>query len=217
MKTKLVILGGGIGAIEVRGIIDDINNIQGKYEIVGVLDDNPNLNGASIENIPVLGPLANAQTFKDVRFIFAIGSVKTQKLRSQLMEKTGLKAEKFETLIHPSALIDKTAKIGYGCVIHPRVTIGNNAVLGNFAIIAVASTLGPGVYIGDFAMITSHILLLSQANVGKSVFIGSMTCIVEGVTIGAMARIGVGSLVSRDIEANVVAMGNPLRKLGQNF
>lgn len=217
MKTKLVILGGGTGAIEVRGIIDDINKVQDKYEVVGILDDNPNLNGASIENIPVLGPLANARILADVRFVFAIGSVKTQKCRSQLMEKIGLKVEKFETLIHPSTLIDKTAKIGHGCVIHPRVTIGNNAVLGNFAIIAVASTLGPGVLVGDFAMITSHILLLSRARVGESVFIGSMTCVVEGVTIGAMARIGVGSVVSRDVEANVVAMGNPLRKLGQNF
>jgi maltose O-acetyltransferase len=51
----------------------------------------------------------------------------------------------------------------------------------------------------------------SPITIGDNVWIGGMAVICPGVTIGANSVIGAGSVVTRDIPANVVAVGNPAR------
>ena len=50
-----------------------------------------------------------------------------------------------------------------------------------------------------------------DVHIGANVWIGAGTVIVPGVTIGENSVIGAGSVVTRDIPANVVAVGNPCR------
>lgn len=47
--------------------------------------------------------------------------------------------------------------------------------------------------------------------IGDNVWIGGNTCIVPGVTIGDNVVIGAGSVVTKDIPANMIAVGNPCR------
>ncbi len=47
--------------------------------------------------------------------------------------------------------------------------------------------------------------------VGNNVWIGAQVCVLPGVTIGDNTVIGAGSVVTKDIPANVVAAGNPCR------
>lgn len=69
----------------------------------------------------------------------------------------------------------------------------------------------------------AHPLIASQRNtggeyakaitIGDNVWIGGGVQICPGVTIGDNTVIGAGSVVTRDIPANVVAVGNPCRVL----
>lgn len=55
--------------------------------------------------------------------------------------------------------------------------------------------------------------------VGDNVWIGAQVCVLPGVTIGDNCVIGAGSVVTRDIPAGSVAVGNPCRvikKIGTN-
>ena len=47
--------------------------------------------------------------------------------------------------------------------------------------------------------------------IGSNVWLGGNVCIMPGVTIGDNAVIGAGSVVTKDIPANVIAAGNPCR------
>ena len=47
--------------------------------------------------------------------------------------------------------------------------------------------------------------------VGNNVWIGAQVCVLPGVTIGDNTVIGAGSVVNRNIPANVIAAGNPCR------
>ena len=49
--------------------------------------------------------------------------------------------------------------------------------------------------------------------IGDNVWIGAGAIILPGVTIGENSVIGAGSVVTKDIPANVVAVGNPCRVL----
>lgn len=213
---KLIIIGGRTGALEVKGIVDDINRAAPTYEIAGVLDDDPLIQGGTVGGMPVLGCLDKAGSFAGAKYVFAIGSISTQHKRTEILSRLRVDHCDFETIIHPTALINASAVIGHGCIVHPRATICNDAHIGNFGIVAVASTIGPYAKISDFAMVTSHVLVLSGAEIGEAAFVGSMTCIVEKVKVGARARIGVGSVVGRDVAEGTFAMGNPLRLLGHN-
>lgn len=51
--------------------------------------------------------------------------------------------------------------------------------------------------------------------IGNNVWIGAQCSILPGVTIGDNTVIGAGSVVTRDIPANVVAVGNPCRVIKQ--
>jgi len=53
--------------------------------------------------------------------------------------------------------------------------------------------------------------LASQVTIGDNVWIGGGAIICPGVMIGDNATIGAGSVVTKDIPANVVAVGNPCR------
>lgn len=47
--------------------------------------------------------------------------------------------------------------------------------------------------------------------IGNDVWIGGNVCVMPGVTIGDDTVIGAGSVVTKDIPANVVAVGNPCK------
>ena len=49
--------------------------------------------------------------------------------------------------------------------------------------------------------------------IGNNVWIGAQVCVMPGVTIGDNTVIGAGSVVTKDIPSNVLAVGNPCRVL----
>ncbi|MEG1574706.1 MAG: sugar O-acetyltransferase [Bacteroidales bacterium] len=53
--------------------------------------------------------------------------------------------------------------------------------------------------------------LTAPVNIGKNVWIGGGTIILPGVTIGNGTTIGAGSVVTKSIPDNVIAVGNPCR------
>lgn len=52
-------------------------------------------------------------------------------------------------------------------------------------------------------------------NIGDNVWLGVNVTVLKGVTIGENTVIGAGSLVVKDIPANVIAAGNPCKVLRQ--
>ena len=208
---KIVFLGASIAFFEVSAIMKAINARQYKYEIIAILDDDIKTHGKIIQGIPVVGPLELAEKYPDVFFVFGIGSMKTRLIRQKIINRLNISISRFETMIHPSAVIDDSAKIANGCIIHPGVVIGNDVVVEPFSIIAVNSAIGPYVHIESFAMITSLVAVLSSARIGKSTFIGSCSCVTEHVSIGAGSMIGAGTVVSRNIDTGSFFLGNPGR------
>ncbi len=48
-------------------------------------------------------------------------------------------------------------------------------------------------------------------HIGNNVWIGANACVMPGVTIGDNSVIGAGSVVTKDIPQNVIAVGNPCK------
>lgn len=124
------------------------------------------------------------------------------------------------------------AEVGEGCYIEPpfyanwggRHVHFGDYVYANFGLTCVDDT---HIYVGDRTMFGPHVTLATAnhpilpelrekayqynkpIHIGKNCWIGSGVIIVPGITIGDNSVIGAGSVVTKDIPANVVAVGNP--------
>ena len=81
--------------------------------------------------------------------------------------------------IHPSAVIDPTARIGAGAAIGPFVVIGAGASIGPRARIGAAAQIGAGTSLGEDALIGPRVAIL------HGVAIGARLVVHAGAVIGA--------------------------------
>ena len=128
------------------------------------------------------------------------------------------------------------AEVGEGCYIEPPlhaswagrfVHLGRN-VYANFNLTLVDDTY---IYIGDFTMIGPNVTLTTAGHpvlpllrergyqfnmpihIGRNCWLGAGVIVLPGVRIGDNTVVGAGSVVTRDLPADVVAVGTPCRVL----
>lgn len=128
------------------------------------------------------------------------------------------------------------AEIGDGCYIEPplhanwggrHVHFGKN-IYANFHLTLVDDT---DIYVGDDTMFGPNVTVATAGHpilpalreqvyqynmpvfIGRNCWIGAGAILLPGVHIGDGTVIGAGSVVTKDIPANVVAVGNPCRVL----
>ena len=139
--------------------------------------------------------------------------------------------KKRETLLK-----DMFAEIGEGCYIEPpfhsnwggkHVHLGKY-VYANFNLTCVDDT---HIYIGDNTMLGPNVILAAAGHpvlpslrkqgyqynmpvrIGKNCWLGAGVIVLPGITIGDNTVVGAGSVVTKDLPPNVVAVGNPCRVL----
>lgn len=115
-----------------------------------------------------------------------------------------------------------------GEIFEPRLVIGDMVCINKNVHIGCINhvSIGQGTLIGSNVLITDHShgeseYFLSPSNrplyskgavvIGKSVWIGENVCILPDVTIGDNCIIGAGSIVTKSIPDNSIAVGNPAR------
>lgn len=128
------------------------------------------------------------------------------------------------------------AEIGEDCYIEPPLHANwagkhvhfGKGVYANFNLTLVDDT---HIYVGDYTMLGPNVVLATAGHpilpelrplayqynlpihIGKNCWLGAGVIVLPGVTIGDNTVIGAGSVVTKDIPANVVAAGNPCRVL----
>lgn len=128
------------------------------------------------------------------------------------------------------------AEIGEGCYLEPPFHANwggkfchfGKGVYANFNLTCVDDT---HIYVGDYTLFGPNVVLASAGHpiqpelrskgaqynmsihIGKNCWLGAGVLVVPGVTIGDNTVIGAGSVVTKDIPSNVVAVGNPCRVL----
>ena len=124
------------------------------------------------------------------------------------------------------------AEIGENCYIEPpfhanfggkHVHFGKN-IYANFNLTMVDDG---HIYVGDYTMFAPGVIVATAGHpilpelretvyqynmpvhIGKNCWIGAGAIILPGVTIGDQVVVGAGSVVTKDLPSNVVAVGNP--------
>ncbi len=114
------------------------------------------------------------------------------------------------------------AKIGKNCNICDRCFIEKNVIIGNNVTIKTGVSLWSGLIVEDHVFIGPGVQFCNDKYPRSKVYtkplkttlrsgcsIGAGATILPGITIGENALIGAGSVVTKDISANAIALGNP--------
>lgn len=218
-NTKdVVIVGAGGTSLHISQIIDDLNSIKKRYNVVGFLDDDVAKAGKAFCGYPVVGKVSDFSKFDKCQFIIAgFASDKDISRVNRVFHNMGLPLSRFETIVHPAATVSQYASIGKGSVISAGVRIMPEASIGNHVCILPNSYISHHVAIQDFANLANSVSTVGSTVgstiIGTGCYLGANCSIIGGITIGANSLIGMGAVVIRNVEPGSVMVGNPAKLL----
>lgn len=123
----------------------------------------------------------------------------------------------------PGCVLGENCNIGQNVVISPEVVLGNNVKVQNNVSIYTGVVCEDDVFLGPSCVFTnvmnprSAVVRKSEYRktvVRKGASIGANATIVCGNDIGEYAFIGAGAVVTREVPAFALVMGNPARQTG---
>jgi sugar O-acyltransferase (sialic acid O-acetyltransferase NeuD family) len=204
--VPLVLVGGGGHSLIVAE-----SAIASGWAIAGFLDDDADAPlGRNPNQALRIGPLNDLSRIGDRNWIIATGSLP---FRSKLVDQLAQLelAKGLRSVIHPSAIVSPTARIGRGVFIGPgaivnaRAHILDHAIINSGAIVEHECTVGFNTHIAPGAAIAGRV------RVGSHTLIGLGARVLPNLSIGDHCTIGAGSVVIRSVVDDMTLVGVPAR------
>lgn len=116
-------------------------------------------------------------------------------------------------LVHPSAVISPSARIGRGSVVFALAVINADTRIGAGAIINTGAIVEHDCHLGAAVHLSPRATLAGIVRVGDRSWIGSGATVIPGLEIGDDAVIGAGAVVIRNVSDGLVVAGVPAKRL----
>ncbi len=201
MSTAYIIGASGHGNVIASIIIN-------KYERILFVDNFPKASGVILQS----------QFFNTIEnygmsdLFIGIGNNES---RIKIYEKLKALGITPANCIASNAFIAHDAVIGNGVVVCPGSVIGSKAIIGNNTIINTLSSVDHDCELGDHSQVTAGVTIGGTNIIGMNCFFGIKSATVPNISIGNNSIIMAGSLVYKDVPANVMVGGVPARIMKQ--
>jgi sugar O-acyltransferase (sialic acid O-acetyltransferase NeuD family) len=206
--ADLVIVGAGGFGREVyqwaRAAFD-----PAQHRVKGFLSNRPtDLEGFAVD-APLLGDPTTYRVEPDDRFLFAIGK---SEVKRRMIEGLKARGARFATLVHPTAVVAPTARIGEGVIVCPFCTVSDNVLLEDFAMLNFYASVGHDGRIGRYAILSPYATVNGFSVLGEEVFLGSHVTVTAGRTLGDGARVSANLAVHSDVPPRTLVYGPPTKQ-----
>ena len=111
--------------------------------------------------------------------------------------------------IAPTAFVARDAEIESGAVIGAGAVIGSRALIGRDTIVNTLSSVDHDCILGALSQVTVGVTFGGGVRVGANCFFGMKSGVFPNRIIGDNVQVMAGSLISTDVEPNVMMGGNP--------
>jgi sugar O-acyltransferase (sialic acid O-acetyltransferase NeuD family) len=211
MKKRGILVGGGAFGREVLSWANDRPDSDRDTDFEYFLDADASVLG-SFDDF-ALTHLGDPKTYMpddgDL-FLVAIGSpLMKESICCRLVDL----GAQFATVVHPTAVVARTAKIGLGVVIGPQSYIATNSHLGDFSCVNSLSGIGHDARLGRFCTVSSQVDVMGNVELGDRVFVGSGARILPKVKIQQGSKIGAGSIVVKNLREDSSVFAQPARQI----
>lgn len=198
-------------------VVADLIDLLGG-RVLALFDNNPQAESA-LPSVPIFYRrqglekwAATRESLDGVLSVVAVGGSHgvDRRLLIELFRSVGIESAR---LVHPTASLSDTAKLGAGSqvlanvVIAADVRIGEACIINNSANVDHESRLADGVHIAPGAV------LCGCVTVGENSMVGAGAVILPRIRIGADAVVGAGAVVTKDVLDGTVVVGNPAKPI----
>ena len=209
MRIPVVGLGAGGHA---RVVIEAVR-FEDKYDLVGMLDRNPELTGKDLLGVPILGTddILPKLIEHVSHFFVGVASTGPVTTRLRLYEMAVNLGMQPIDVIHPSAIVSRSATYGAGITVLAGAIINACVALGTNTIVNTGAIIEHDSIIGDHVHVATGACLCGGVHIGRETHVGAGATILQGVKVGDRVVVGAGAVVIRDVPPGVTVVGVPAR------
>lgn len=206
---ELVIWGSGGHAREICDLAAALAADGGPYRLIGLLDDDPARHGREVDGHPVLGG-EDWLRGRATRPALVIG-VGRSRARAGIARRLASLGLDLPALVHPSAVLTGRVHLGAGTMVAAGAVLTTGVTLGDHAHVNVGASLSHDVELGPCASVGPGSRLTGAARLGEGCDLGAGVVLIPSISVGEWSILGAGAVVTRDLPANVTAVGAPAR------
>lgn len=188
--------GGGHG----KAVIELLRAVGG-HAIIGVIDDG-RAPGELVLDVPVLGGQGTLAAILEagcLQAVNAVGGIGAMSSRIAVFEKLRAAGFEFPTLVHPSAVVEPSARLADGVQVFPHAYIGSEARVGFGCIANTGVIVSHDCVLADYVNLAPGAILAGAVEIGEGTLVGMGVTVNLNVRVGAGARIGNGATVKSDV------------------
>ena len=210
MQNIIIVGAGGFGR-ELCCWIEDMLD-KAHQRIGGFLDDTLAPAPALNERYPyrLLGAIDSYRLQAGDVFVIAIGDPAAKLRIAKALQQKGAA---FFTIVHPTARLARTARLGIGVVICPFALVSADSTVGDFVTINSYSSIGHDASVGSGTTLSCHVDITGGVSIGDAAFFGSGARVLPKLRVGDHATVGAGAVVMRKVEASTTVYAMPAKKL----
>jgi sugar O-acyltransferase (sialic acid O-acetyltransferase NeuD family) len=117
-------------------------------------------------------------------------------------------------LVHPRAVVARTASVDVGTVVFPAVVLGAGVTVGVNAVVYSGTIVEHDSRIGAHVYLSPGVVLSGGVTVEEGAFVGAGAVAIPNVRIGASALVAAGAVVIDHVAAKTTVLGVPARPRG---
>lgn len=184
-----------VQGISVRGFVDDRFPSHAEFDGLKIL-------GSGEHAIR----LAREDPLTRVGFAIGYRDFSLRAERFEALERAGVR---FARCLHPSAVIDPTARVGRGVVAFAGVVVDHGCVLADDVLLNTGAVIAHDSRVERHAFISPGAILAGFVHIGPCAWIGLGAKILECVRVGAGAIVAAGAVVRDDVAPFSMVAGVP--------
>jgi len=186
-----------------------------------------------LKNIPVEGVLAlgkcgdlyrcaihepdeSFQVSRGTLFFGLVGPKGKYLVFSHFREKYRIDKSWFLNLLHPSSYMALSAELAAGILLEPGAIISSQTRIDFGVTIKRGASVGHHAVIEEYTEINPGAVICGGVHIGRGCTLGAGCVVRDGCSVGDNSLIGMGSVVTGDIPAGVIAYGNPCKVVRDN-
>lgn len=181
------------------------------FELVGFVDDDEAKQRSVLWHLPVMSWADHASRRRPLGSPAVALGIGDNAARERCRNRVLADGFEIVTVIHPSAVVAPSARLGRGTVVMALAAVNPDAEVGEGAILNTGCVVEHDCRLGRFVHLSPNSALGGGVSIGDRTHLGLGSVALPLVTIGSDVRVGAGAVVHRPVADGLTVVGVPAR------